>query len=142
MTHKLFVYGTLKQGFGNHDFLENAKFLGAYDTSNANYRMVSLGNFPGVIELDGQDEHCYILGELYEVDDATLAKIDMLEGNGHFYTRKVIDLSDTDDTIEAWMYLLPQSYLDWKVFDWKVLGNNSNSKIVLNEKTNWQVWTK
>lgn len=138
MTHKLFVYGSLKQGFGNHDLLENSKFLGAYDTSSANYRMVSFGAFPGVIELDGQDEHCYILGELYEVDDDTLALVDRLEGNGHFYTRKVVELSETDDTIEAWMYLLPESYLNMEIVNQK----NSRYRVELNERTNWQFWAK
>jgi gamma-glutamylcyclotransferase (GGCT)/AIG2-like uncharacterized protein YtfP len=137
MRHKLFVYGSLKQGFGNHGLLKNSKYLGTYDTSDAIYQMVSLGGFPGVIQLDGQDEHCYILGELYEIDDATLARIDMLEGNGHFYTRKVIDLSETDDIVEAWMYLLPKNFLDERSE-----SCYSRYRVELNERTNWQVWTK
>jgi gamma-glutamylaminecyclotransferase len=137
MSHKLFVYGSLKRGFGNHELLKNSKFLGAYDTSDANYQMFSFGGFPGVIALDEQDRHHYILGELYEVDDATLARVDMLEGNGHFYTRKIIELSETDDIVEAWMYLLPQSYLQMEIS-----VRESQYKVFLNERTNWQYWAK
>ena len=140
MLHKLFVYGSLKQGFGNHDFLESSKYLGTYDTSDANYRMISMGSYPGVVELDGQDEHCYILGELYEVDDDTLARVDRLEGNGSFYTRKIVELSETDDTIEAWMYLLPKQFLDFETDTCYTVS--SQRRVELNERTNWQVWTQ
>lgn len=140
MLHKLFVYGSLKQGFGNHDFLEGSRCLGTYDTSDANYRMISMGSYPGVVELDGQDEHCYILGELYEVDDDTLARVDRLEGNGSFYTRKIVELSETDDTIEAWMYLLPKQFLDFETDTCYTVS--SQRRVELNERTNWQVWTQ
>ena len=110
------------------------------DTSDANYRMISMGSYPGVVELDGQDEHCYILGELYEVDDDTLARVDRLEGNGSFYTRKIVELSETDDTIEAWMYLLPKEFLDFEKEDWYTVS--TNRRVELNERTNWQVWTQ
>lgn len=137
MTHKLFVYGSLKEGFGNHDLLESSNFLGSYHTEYPHYRMMSLGGFPGVIELDDCGQHHYILGELYEVDDITLARIDMLEGNGHFYTRKLVELSETDDTILAWMYLLPPSFLDMNYEN-----VYSRSQVAVNERTNWQLWSK
>lgn len=140
MLHKLFVYGSLKQGFGNHELLENSKYLGSYDTSDANYLMISLGSYPGVIELDGQDNHHYILGEVYEVDDITLAMIDRLEGNGQFYTRKIVQLYDTDHSFDAWMYLLPKKFFDFETDTCYTVS--SQCRVKLNEKTNWQVWTQ
>ena len=64
-TYRVFVYGTLLSGFGNHARLlaGRSKMIGEAQTY-AEYTMVSLGGFPGVIE--GGDTS--IQGEVYEVD--------------------------------------------------------------------------
>ncbi|TXH08130.1 MAG: gamma-glutamylcyclotransferase [Spirochaetes bacterium] len=97
--HKLFVYGSLKRGFGNHRFLSESTFLATTTTADPAYSMLSLGAFPAVVD-GGVD---MIQGELYEVDDNTLAQIDMLEGNGRFYERFQVLLSNGE---VAWMYHL------------------------------------
>lgn len=97
--HKLFVYGSLKRGFGNHRFLWDSVFIGTTTTADSTYSMLTLGAFPAIIA-EGEDA---IEGELYEVDDDTLEQIDMLEGNGAFYDRSQVLLSNGE---VAWMYLL------------------------------------
>lgn len=99
MTHKLFVYGTLKQGFHNHRFLEGAKFLGVDTTKDSDFAIFDLGFCPAVGRC-GDDR---VAGELYEIDDSTLDLCDMLESNGRLYTREIVALSGGD---EAWMYLI------------------------------------
>ena len=110
MAHLVFVYGSLLRGLGNHRVIADGELLGE-GVTDANYHMVSLGGFPGVIE-DGKTA---IVGELYRVSDATLRGLDQLEGNGSFYTRVQRTITLTDGrTRTAWIYLLPaeRGYLD------------------------------
>ena len=99
MTHRVFVYGSLKTGFGNHRVLGDNEPLREDQTLNAGWNMFSMGGFPGIVP--GSQ---YISGELYEVDDSILERLDWLEGNGHFYTREVVPLASG---VDAWMYVLP-----------------------------------
>ena len=87
----VFVYGSLKRGFGNHDLLAKSKFHGSLNTAEDCYHMNSLGAFPAVTTVSDDCENGYsISGELYTVDSATLRKLDQLEGNGSFYTRQLV----------------------------------------------------
>lgn len=91
--HKVFVYGTLLSGMGNHRLLSGATFLGKAKTP-PKFMMIDVGYFPGVIEYD---EGVPIVGEVYEVTDEQLRRLDMLEGyrsndpTGGLYDRKEID---------------------------------------------------
>jgi gamma-glutamylcyclotransferase (GGCT)/AIG2-like uncharacterized protein YtfP len=97
MKHKVLVYGSLKKGFGNHPILRDSEYLGEAQTLDSKYSMISLGGFPGLI--DGNHR---IEGELYEVDEDTFHRLDMLEGNGSFYQRYEVETSSG----VAWMYSL------------------------------------
>jgi len=99
----VFVYGTLKQGFGNHRLLERATLVGAAVTPTHSYTMVSLGVFPAVY-LRGNNQIC---GELYtDVDRVIMQHLDWLEGYPDFYNRSIIKVkTEHDDTLyDAWMY--------------------------------------
>ena len=69
MTNFVFVYGTLREGCGNHERLLGRK-PNATIIAELPYRMVSLGGFPGLVPselgLRGNKLH-QITGELYEV---------------------------------------------------------------------------
>lgn len=52
--------------------------------------MYSLGGFPGVV----RGGTTAIEGEVYEVDGATMAALDRLEGHPRFYRRTVVRLED------------------------------------------------
>lgn len=96
---RLFVYGTLRQGRGNHRLLDGARFLGVRHTQPA-FTMVNLGSFPGVLA-GGQTS---IVGEVYEVTDpGMLAKIDRLEGHPQWYVRTPIRTIEGDD-VEIYIY--------------------------------------
>ena len=107
MTNLVFVYGTLKKGFGNHRLLTKAKFI-----ANAcifDGKMLDLGAFPALVEGDMDIE-----GELYEVDKATFAALDRLEGHPTFYKRKRVEAYFSTDeydmaTAEAWCYFLSKN---------------------------------
>lgn len=103
----VFVYGTLKKGFGNHRVMEQAggELIGPATTANK-FSMYSLGGFPGVW-LDIPTSQIY--GELYNVQ--TMEPLDLLEGFPRFYTRVITLLTFPDGTDDAgWMYVLnPQT---------------------------------
>jgi gamma-glutamylcyclotransferase (GGCT)/AIG2-like uncharacterized protein YtfP len=88
--HRVFVYGTLKRGFCNHHLLKNSVFAGSASTASA-YRLLD-GEFP-VIRDRGPDR-LQVSGELYDVDDATLARLDELEGVSEgMYDRATIEVA-------------------------------------------------
>jgi gamma-glutamylaminecyclotransferase len=88
MTHRVFVYGTLKSGFLNHYLLEGCEFLGNA-ASVPTYRMIAIG-FP-VIMPDPKGKP--LAGEIYIVDDDMLARLDQQEREGTSYDRQLIDVS-------------------------------------------------
>lgn len=88
MNTKVFVYGSLMRGYWNNRLLATAKFLGRRRT-RSHFTMLSLGAFPALVR--GRRA---IEGELYEVDSATLADLDRLEGAPRFYRREAVELAD------------------------------------------------
>ena len=94
---KVFVYGTLKSGFGNHVLLAGrAECVESKDTIPG--RMISLGGFPGWL---GPEVGGVTHGETYFVPDehreGVLRDLDRLEGyvwydpEGSFYVRRTVD---------------------------------------------------
>ena len=68
----LFIYGTLMPGLRLQAEMHGANFVGAAQVPG---RLVDVGCFPGLLPGDGQ-----VTGEVYEVDDAHLARLDVVEG--------------------------------------------------------------
>lgn len=114
--HLVFVYGSLKTGFCNHHVLEDSDstFLGEAKTADESFLMASYGAYPAVFRTKA-NQGFSIAGEIFEVDNKGLERLDRLESNGRFYQREQIDivLDDDDDdggfdepVVQAWMYLL------------------------------------
>lgn len=101
LTYRIAVYGSLKHGFGNHGLLGTARFVGT--TRLMGLALYDLGPFPGV----RYDDNASVEVELYDVDDATLAAVDRLEGcrmgypDGSFYYRHRHD----SDFGHVWVYI-------------------------------------
>lgn len=107
MPIRVFVYGTLKKGHGNHRLLENSKFLGRC-VINGKHRLVSLGGFPGLVAAEEEDAERGVSGEVYQVNEETLLSLDFLEGHPRFYERRKVPTPHKN----AWAYFLPPAYLD------------------------------
>ena len=113
---RIFVYGSLRRGFGNHRLLDASRHLGNALTEPI-YSMLDLGGIPGVI-VGGSTA---IYGELYDLDDETLRYVDALEGHPLGYRRTPIKVFrlDAEDQMsssgpeEASIYLLPQRSREW-----------------------------
>lgn len=95
----VFVYGTLKQGYGNNRLLLSSEFIGATKTVDLFY-MDDLG-CPMVFPSADEDA-LPVWGEVYKVTDELVARsLDRLEGWPHIYDRKVIR---TELGLDAWVY--------------------------------------
>lgn len=70
------VYGTLKKGHGNHEYLlKDAEYVGSCKTK-PNFTMYSLGGYPAVVP-EGDTP---ITVEVYKVDKTTEEAVNQLEG--------------------------------------------------------------
>lgn len=100
--YRIFVYGTLMNGFSNHFYLNNARFVGKGFTSKKYHMTASM--IPFVSSRESSNSN-YIFGEVYEVDEVDLRKVDQLEGHPHWYERKEIDVRlDDGSVMKCWMY--------------------------------------
>jgi len=104
----VFVYGTLREGCGNHERLLGRPPI-ATIIAELPYRMVSLGGFPGLVPselgLHGHKLH-QITGEIYEVSDIEFERLDRLEGYPDFYNRIQFPLQEFGIDNSAWVYVL------------------------------------
>lgn len=105
---KLFVYGTLKRGYHNHYIIEGSKLLG--EAVLPDYGIFSLGSFPGIVRRYDYRTH----GELYEIDEALLPRLDRLEGVPHLYTREtetvVANGEDVHTDVSVYVYANPHGF--------------------------------
>lgn len=100
----VFVYGTLKRGGDNHQWLETQRFVTKARTAPL-YRMFDLGGYPGMVRTP--DGVC-IEGEVWSVDEAGLAQLDVLEDtDGGEYERVAMQLEGEFSTqqVEGYIYL-------------------------------------
>ena len=94
---KIFVYGTLMRGMGNHHLLSGATFLGRAVT-NEKYAMFCAG----VPFVNPSIHQTHIMGELFEViDQDCLDRLDRLEGHPDWYCRTKIHVSMVPPSAEA-----------------------------------------
>lgn len=101
---RVFVYGSLLAGLHNHHVLSGARLVGPARTPPT-FTMFSLGGFPGVV----RGGETAIEGEVYEVDAATLAALDQLEGHPRFYRRTPLRLEGGE---RAETYLLTEAQVE------------------------------
>jgi gamma-glutamylcyclotransferase (GGCT)/AIG2-like uncharacterized protein YtfP len=101
-----FVYGTLKSGHDNHEFLSASVRVGEC-TLVREWKMVALDGYPAVVATPGEPRP--VTGEVYTVDATVLRALDRLEGHPHYYERTTIDTPWN----AAWCYFLGSDYAGW-----------------------------
>ncbi len=69
---RLFIYGTLMPGLRLEAEMHGARFMAPAQVLG---RLFDLGRYPGLLHGDGQ-----VTGEVYEVDDEHLVRLDGVEG--------------------------------------------------------------
>lgn len=98
----LFLYGTLKYGGSSHEKLADQEFIRAAETLPL-YRLHGLGWHPGLVV--DKSAGLAIKGELWSVDDDTLAKLDEYEGVPHWFSREQIAIAELVGDVQAYFFL-------------------------------------
>lgn len=95
----VFVYGTLKRGFGNHGVIREGTHTVLIGKWSIPGRMISCGFFPGLLPPESDDD--VVIGELYKIKDASVWRnLDGLEGyreddpENSMYIRKQVQPCD------------------------------------------------
>ena len=89
---RVFVYGTLLTGESNHHHLAYARLVGEART-RPEFTLFDLGFYPGMVRVGTSS----VVGEIYAVDEPTLARLDRLEGHPTVYLRTTIHLASGDE---------------------------------------------
>ncbi|MDH3670339.1 MAG: gamma-glutamylcyclotransferase [Gammaproteobacteria bacterium] len=114
--HRVFIYGTLKQGFPNYEAgTTEFSCAGRFRTTDA-FPLVVGGRWfsPYLIAEPGVGHR--VFGEVFEVDDRGLEKLDRMEGthvpNG--YRRVSIKVEDEyrSGTFDAWTYVKDRDMIE------------------------------
>ena len=100
--NRVFVYGSLKKDYGNHSYVEKSEFIGKAKTLPI-FTMISYGFFPACL-INGKTE---ISGEVYDVTDSILSRMDRLEGVPNHYQR----IRCITTLGEAWIYVMKDDVL-------------------------------
>jgi gamma-glutamylcyclotransferase (GGCT)/AIG2-like uncharacterized protein YtfP len=74
---RVFASGTLKRGCSNHGCLAGQHYVGAARTAPG-FALYAVADYPGMVR--SSDGTGTVIGEVWEVDDACLQRLDALEG--------------------------------------------------------------
>jgi gamma-glutamylcyclotransferase (GGCT)/AIG2-like uncharacterized protein YtfP len=97
--HLVFVYGTLRRGceramsirFPNSKFIADARVIGS---------LYDLGAYPGLL---CNESNSLVIGEVYEVDDEILKRLDDFEASSNYW-RKQVEISLGTHRKACWVY--------------------------------------
>ena len=117
--HAVAVYGTLRSGECNHRLLANSNAELAWEgISRQKFAMFGLSSYFPYLVPRTHVRDVYL--EVYNVDDATFASLDILEGYPQHYNRKQVKVRSRD----AWIYFAEEDQIsqqggrieggDWK----------------------------
>ena len=119
--NKVFVYGTLKKGYGNNTLIKHTEFIG---------ESISIDRF----DLSGIGFPCaypnrngkLLQGEIYKLNDSDFITTDMLEGNGSLYQRELREFVCDGKIIEAWIYIIIEPFTKPYKVDSDIINWNYN----------------
>jgi gamma-glutamylcyclotransferase (GGCT)/AIG2-like uncharacterized protein YtfP len=97
----IFVYGTLKRGERSNGMLSGQQFLGPAQTE-PRYRLYDCGRHPALVP--DPENGVAVQGEVWQVNDETLQKLDEYEGVPDYFSRRPISLQGWDSPVEAYFF--------------------------------------
>ncbi|MCA9642641.1 MAG: gamma-glutamylcyclotransferase [Polyangiaceae bacterium] len=99
---RLFVYGSLKRGYQHADELSGAHFLGAARTLDPAW-LFQVDDYPALVFPSAQPGWLatpdpsagpgYITGEVFEIGEVLLARLDRFEDVPQLYQRRIISVA-------------------------------------------------
>lgn len=111
----VFVYGTLKRGFRNDWAMRGCKQV----TSKAELPsawLYNVGPYPALKhDISNQTPSAFVVGEVYEVNNDQLQRLDAFEGVPHMYNRIKTMCSNgepelDDEELEVYVYVWNQPF--------------------------------
>lgn len=97
----VFVYGTLMTNHPNH-YLLNLVGTPAV-TVDSHYEMQNHGGFPSI----NKDGNTQVVGEVFEVNQYQLARLDRLENHPNWYKREEVQVElENGEVVTAWVYIM------------------------------------
>lgn len=104
--HIVFVYGTLRKGESNHHVIDGATLLEECSWTSGELYDTGAG-YPAMFESSDR----VVYGEIYEVDDTYLSRIDVLEGfqegrRANLYDRVIQTVHSKEETYDAITYIM------------------------------------
>lgn len=127
--HIVFVYGTLKRGFPNFDeWMKPFEYI-ADGVTIDKFPLVIGGPYHSPILLDELGKGHLITGELFEVDDAGLETLDVIEsvGKPNGYHRIKIEATYMNKTQNVWIYVKHRAAVD-------IVHNELSGEYMLDER--------
>ena len=108
--HQIFVFGTLKEGFPNYNINKGIRLKGDYLTKNR-YPLYVVGErFAPWLIIDKGNGH-NVRGQVFTIDDATLADMDKLERitevNGYRRMELTVISEESDEELLVFAYGKP-----------------------------------
>lgn len=123
VSNKLFVYGTLKEGFPLNHCMAGAKYLGPAITKKAKFAIDTVNEmYPGIII-----GRYRIKGDLYEINENIIERLDVVEGVPELFEKATIRIKDHKDPV--YVYIAGDRLC-------KLLENNTTSKAINTDKFN------
>ena len=97
--HLIFIYGSLRRGGAN---AMSKRFLTSKFVAEATVigSLYDLGKYPGLVT---DASKSLVIGEVYEVDDELLSKLDEFEASTN-YLRKQVEISFDNHIETGWAY--------------------------------------
>ena len=99
---RVFVYGTLMQGERASSMLKSGVYKGEYMLDG--YATYDLGPFPAIKEEKGG----IVTGELYEIPDTLIERLDAYESEGSLYKRATVSVKNEknrEDNVFVYVYM-------------------------------------
>lgn len=125
----IFVYGTLKRGFYNHDYMMKgkSKFIGTARTANLAMVSAAGGSYPIAYPEKGSS----IVGEVFTVDDKVFNRLEGMElGAGYKRVTKNIWVDGKKMEAIMWIHENRPKYGTMYVSDGNWKGRDSNFRIM------------
>lgn len=128
------VYGNLSEGAVlNKELLKKVDFVDRGET-DVKHRLCYIGEMPFLLEGDGsssgESRGDFLEMDIYEVNENTLEKLDLLHHHPGFYTRKLIQFETfKEGTVFAWVYFCTDERMDsGKYYFWEKKKKDDDKK--------------
>ena len=104
----MFVYGTLKRGFGLANWMKGAKYIG--NAKLAGYKMYTNRSYPAIVK--SSDRNDIVSGEIFNVDKSTFEPISAMEQAAGYGIDEVDVMTNEKVLLDIPAFVMRQSQVE------------------------------